>query len=76
MIKVVTDIIKDAELGDQDVDFEQFLAMLKEAEQRMASKGNKPDIENYSGAKPSPVPLQQSEELVVELNAKVMDFLR
>ena len=68
------EILKDVE--DQEINFDQFLIVLKKAEEKLAEKGNKPNIDNYENTNPRPNALNQSEELVVELDAKVMDFLR
>lgn len=68
------EILKDVE--DKEINFDQFLIVLKKAEEKLAEKGNKPNIDNYENTNPIPNALNQSEELVVELDAKVMDFLR
>jgi len=41
----------------------------------MAGKGSKPDIDHFNHTKPVSATLQP-EELIVELDAKIMDFLR
>lgn len=70
--KIANDILKAADVNEQIIDFDTFLLILKEAEQRKTTKDSRPEVEHVSSENP---PLQ-SEELVIELDAKVLEFLK
>ncbi len=62
--------------GDKGITFGQFLAVFRELEHRMAGQPKtKPDIDSFKEIKPLVTP-QQEDELVIELDTKVLDFLR
>ena len=77
MIKV-SEILKDLQISDhQGISFEKFLLILKETERKMVSMKGKPDFEKFGSAQLATKPMvQQADELIIELDAKVMDFLR
>jgi len=65
-------------MTDQDkITFDKFLQILKATENQMAATQPKPNIENYKEIKASASQIaSQPDELIIELDTKVMDFLR
>lgn len=73
LFSVVKDILLEQGISEQDITFDQFIAILKEVEKRMAHTQSKPNIDEL---KPPSTTNEETNELVLELDAKVLDFLQ
>lgn len=69
------DILVEQGINEQEINFEQFISILKEIEKRMSHSQNKPNLDKIPEIKPATMN-EEGTELILELDAKVLDFLQ
>ncbi len=60
-------------MGKEQVDFESFFAVVTEVEKRTAQEQRKPNLAAFSDPRPA---VQPQEELVIEIDTKIIDVLK
>lgn len=61
-------------INDQEISFEEFYAVYTEAQKKGIEDDKKPKLNDYKEMKPDVK--EESEELVLEIDTKILDFLK